>query len=181
MRNVLCSRFASCPLSRRVELNLLPLLQAVCGLLYSQDVFAFLKEALNMRNAYAIYRTLAKFVEEADAAQDGRDTAIDEDFRSGVLLGNGLISLSTLAPACRRHVHIAYRSPSSVLSLLPSTVIKLMDVFGFNGDRDLGLSMLMRAGGWKDGVKEPSVEPEHEGLRRSGSSASLFHLALTAD
>lgn len=42
-----------------------------------------LKEALNMRNAYAIYRTLAKFVEETDKAYsgEGEDPSIDNDFR----------------------------------------------------------------------------------------------------
>jgi hypothetical protein len=103
-----------------------------------------------MRNAYAIYRTLARFVEEADVAQGGHDSSIDQDFRSGVLLGNGMISL--------------------ILSLLPSTVLKIMDVFGFTGDREVGLASLMRAGGWKAGVQEPTVEPENEGLRRSGAS-----------
>jgi hypothetical protein len=103
--------------------------QAVLGIIYSGDFIAcvlslfcvlrrpstdskrdaVLKEALNMRNAYAIYRTLAKFVEMADKAHGGgEDPSIDQDFRSGVFLGNGLISL--------------------ILSLLPSTVLKIMEV-----------------------------------------------------
>ncbi|KAI5480893.1 outer membrane protein, IML2, mitochondrial/Tetratricopeptide repeat protein 39 [Pseudohyphozyma bogoriensis] len=93
------------------------LLRAVLGIIYS-----VLKEALNMRNAYAIYRTLAKFVAQADAAYDGEeDPSIDQHFRSGVFLGNGLISL--------------------ILSLLPSTVLKIMEVFGFTG-KPLSLAFL---------------------------------------
>lgn len=111
-----------------------------------------------MRSAYAIYRTLAKYVEIADAAAPaGHDATVDEDFRSGVLLGNGMISL--------------------ILSLLPSAVLGVMAVFGFTGDRDYGLQMLMRAGGWKAGRKEPSVEPENEGLRRSGAFVVLHPIA----
>ncbi|GAA5901953.1 hypothetical protein JCM5296_006311 [Sporobolomyces johnsonii] len=125
------------------------LLKAVLGIIYSGDFLAFLKEALNMRNAYAIYRTLAKYVEGVDAAYSGpgaEDPSIDQDFRSGVRLGNGMISL--------------------ILSLLPSTVLKIMEVFGFTGDRDWALSTLMKAGGWKAGVKEPDLDPEKEGIRK---------------
>ncbi|GAA6058492.1 hypothetical protein JCM10212_006931 [Sporobolomyces blumeae] len=125
------------------------LLKAVLGIIYSGDFLAFLKEALNMRNAYAIYRTLAKFVEAADASYHGpgeEDPSIDEDFRSGVRLGNGMISL--------------------ILSLLPSTVLKIMDVFGFSGDRDRALATLMAAGGWQAGRKDPKKDPEQEGIRK---------------
>ncbi|GAA5855097.1 hypothetical protein JCM8547_002378 [Rhodosporidiobolus lusitaniae] len=138
------------------------LLKAVLGIIYSGDFLAFLKEALNMRSAYAIYRTLAKFVEQADEASGGFDSSIDQDFRSGVLLGNGMISL--------------------ILSLLPSSVLTVMSVFGFTGDRDQALSTLMKAGGWKTGVAEPSVDPAEEGLRRSVCDMVLlmFHLVISS-
>ncbi|GAA6018293.1 hypothetical protein JCM11491_005144 [Sporobolomyces phaffii] len=125
------------------------LLKAVLGIIYSGDFIAFLKEALNMRNAYAIYRTLAAYVEAADASYFGEgteDPAIDEDFRSGVRLGNGMISL--------------------ILSLLPSTVLKIMSVFGFSGDREWALSTLMAAGGWEAGRKDPKKDPAKEGIRK---------------
>lgn len=74
-----------------------------------------------MRNAYSTYRTLATFVEEADLVyvsthsrvegSKAEDPNIDNDFRSGVFLGNGMISL--------------------ILSMLPGSVLKLMTVFGF--------------------------------------------------
>ena len=99
-----------------------------------------------MRNAYAIYRTLAAFVEAADQSYGGEDPSIDQDFRSGVFLGNGLISL--------------------ILSLLPSAVLKIMTVFGFTGDRDYALATLMKAGRWKPRTAEPGMEPEKEGIRR---------------
>ena len=102
-----------------------------------------------MRNAYAIYRTLANFVEAADASYFGEgteDPSIDEDFRSGVRLGNGMISL--------------------ILSLLPATVLKIMSVFGFSGDREWALSTLMAAGGWQAGEKEPKKDPAKEGIRK---------------
>ncbi|BGP28476.1 hypothetical protein JCM10296v2_000211 [Rhodotorula toruloides] len=125
------------------------LLKAVLGIIYSGDFVAFLKEALNMRNAYAIYRTLAKYVELVDSEYHGQgeeDPAVDQDFRSGVRLGNGMISL--------------------ILSLLPSAVLKIMEVFGFTGDRDWALATLMKAGGWKARTAEPGMDPEKEGIRR---------------
>ncbi|SCV68621.1 BQ2448_742 [Microbotryum intermedium] len=122
------------------------LLKAVLGIIYSGDFVAFLKEALNMRNAYAIYRTLAAYVESMDKAAGGHDDSIDEDFRSGVYLGNGLISL--------------------ILSLLPSAVLKIMTVFGFTGDREYALTTLMLGGRWKPRTAEPGMPPEQEGIRR---------------
>ncbi|GAA5827210.1 hypothetical protein JCM11251_001170 [Rhodosporidiobolus azoricus] len=130
------------------------LLKAVLGIIYSGDFLAFLKEALNMRNAYAIYRTLAKYAEEADE--------VDQDFLSGVRLGNGMISL--------------------ILSLLPSTVLKIMDVFGFTGDREYALNTLMAAGAWKAGVEQPLLEPEEEGIRRPIADMVLLlhHLVIAS-
>ncbi|GAA5986682.1 hypothetical protein JCM11641_001361 [Rhodosporidiobolus odoratus] len=140
------------------------LLKAVLGIIYSGDFFAFLKEALNMRSAYAIYRTLAKYIEEADAAHGGGedDPSIDQDFRSGVCLGNGMISL--------------------ILSLLPGSVLKLSSVFGITGDRDSALALLMKPGGWEVGVKEPGTEPEKEGLRRTVCDMVLlmYHLVIAS-
>ncbi|GAA5888776.1 hypothetical protein JCM6882_002847 [Rhodosporidiobolus microsporus] len=130
------------------------LLKAVLGIIYSGEFLAFLKEALNMRNAHAIYRTLAKYAEEANE--------VDQDFLSGVRLGNGMISL--------------------ILSLLPSAVLKIMDVFGFSGDREYALDTLMAAGGWKAGVKEPTIEPEEEGIRRPIADMVLLlhHLVIAS-
>lgn len=109
-----------------------------------------LKEAINMRNATSIYRTLGQYVDAADAAYGGEDPAIDQDFRSGVFLGNGMISL--------------------ILSLLPSAVLKIMTVFGFTGDREYALATLMKAGKWKPRTEEPGMDPEQEGIRRPSKS-----------
>ncbi|BGP12355.1 hypothetical protein JCM10213v2_000271 [Rhodosporidiobolus nylandii] len=138
------------------------LLKAVLGIIYSGDFFAFVKEALNMRSAYAVYRTLAKFVDEADAAAGGEDPSIDQDFRSGVCLGSGMISL--------------------ILSMLPSSVLKLSSVFGITGDRDSGLALLMKPGGWRAGVAEPAMPPEQEGLRRGVCDMVLlmYHLVIAS-
>jgi hypothetical protein len=124
--------------------------------------FAVLREAINMRNAYAIYRTLAAYVEAADEAYGGgkEDPSIDQDFRSGVFLGNGLISL--------------------ILSLLPAAVLKIMTVFGFTGDRDYALATLMKAGKWQVGVKEPGMDPEKEGVRVPSELAPFTALRARA-
>ncbi|KAM0793711.1 hypothetical protein ACM66B_001136 [Microbotryomycetes sp. NB124-2] len=136
------------------------LLKAVLGIIYSGDFVAFLKEAINMRNAYAIYRTLAAFVEAVDKEYGGEDPAIDNDFRSGVFLGNGMISL--------------------ILSLLPSAVLKIMTVFGFTGDREYALQTLMRAGLWKPRNPDPGMDPEKEGIRRPICDMTLLmhHLVI---
>lgn len=144
-----------------------------------------------MRNAYAIFRTLAKFVETADLAYTAlnprrpfsptspsassaspstpssatqellEDPSIDQDFRSGVFFGNGLISM--------------------ILSLLPSTLLKIMEVFGFTGDREYALATLMKGGKWTAGQKEPGMEPEKEGIRRQSGSHHHFYSTARFD
>lgn len=121
---------------------------------YAGDFIAFLKEALNMRAAHATYRTLAHYVEAADAAYGGEDPTIDQDFRSGVNLGNGMISL--------------------ILSLLPSTVLKIVEVFGFSGDREAALRMLMKPGGWKAGAETPAITEAEQGIRRPSTCSLSF-------
>ena len=107
-----------------------------------------------MRTTINIYRQLGKFLETADAEAQERgegpeDTSIDADFRSGVYLGMGMSNL--------------------VLSLMPSRLLAIVELFGYKGDRDAGLAYLQRAGGWTTGADKPSV-----GL---GASASILLLA----
>lgn len=140
------------------------LLKAVLGIVYSGDFFGFVAEALNMRNAYGIYRSLGKYVEHADSKAPGRfDKGIDQDFRSGAFLGNGLISL--------------------ILGLLPSKVLKIMDVFGYSGDTKEGLNILMKAGGWTEQSSnaKPRMTQEDEGIRRPVCDMGilLFHLVIS--
>lgn len=138
------------------------LLKAVMGILYSGDFIAFVSEALNMRNAYGIYRSLAKYVEWADKKASGsRDESIDEDFRSGVHLGNGLISL--------------------ILGLLPGKVLKIMEVIGYTGDTQEGLAILAKAGGWSKDKAKPAMTKENEGIRRQVCDMGilLYHLVIS--
>lgn len=65
------------------------LLKAITGIIYSGDFFAFLKEALNLRSAYATYKSLGRYMEISRADR----IEIDNDFESGVCLGTGCISL----------------------------------------------------------------------------------------
>jgi hypothetical protein len=59
------------------------------------------------------------------------DPSRDCHFRSGVYLGLGMSHL--------------------VLSLMPGKILAFVELFGYKGDRALGLEMLERAGGWGDG------------------------------
>lgn len=102
-----------------------------------------------MRTSHAIYKVLRRYIQVADAAHPSKhDPSLDLDFRSGVDFGIGCSSL--------------------VLSLLPSTAIKIVELFGFSGNREEALETLMRTGGWVKGRKEPVLGegPGKEGLRR---------------
>lgn len=93
-----------------------------------------------MRTAFNIYRQLGKFIEEADAAAQAagkgpEDSKIDAHLRTGVYLGVGASHL--------------------ILSMLPSRLLTLIELFGYKGDRAYGLKMLYRAGGWTSESNDP--------------------------
>jgi tetratricopeptide (TPR) repeat protein len=145
------------------------LLKCVLGIFYAGDTIAFVKQALGLRSAYFTMRELLEFVEycdgEAEEAQiAGRraNFTVDQDFRSGVYLGNGLCSL--------------------VLSLLPKQALKVMEGFGFVGDRKFSLDMFARAGGWSKSKPLPTISAEEEGVRRPLCDIAIlvYHLVISA-
>ncbi|GAC96399.1 hypothetical protein PHSY_003979 [Pseudozyma hubeiensis SY62] len=135
------------------------LLKAVLGIAYAGDFFAFVSEALNMRNAYGIYRSLQKYVDWS--AEKGED--LDEDFKSGVYLGNGLISM--------------------ILGLVPGKVLKIMEVFGYTGDTAWAMKTLSKAGQWSADPRQtkPGMSIKEEGVRRQICDMSMlaYHLVIS--
>ena len=98
-----------------------------------------------MRATIAIYRQLGQFLDHMDAAYTTSlnsskplcDPSIDSHFRSGVYLGVGLCNL--------------------ILSLMPSKLLTIVELFGYKGDRKVGLELLMKVGGWSGGSDEPEI------------------------
>ncbi|ODO03402.1 hypothetical protein L198_02249 [Cryptococcus wingfieldii CBS 7118] len=152
---------AMTPLERHAELVYAEqsLLKAMLAIVAGGDWIGLVREALNMRTAHGIYRSLQQYLEDAD--KHGYDDDIDMDFRSGVLLGTGTSSL--------------------MLSLLPGKVLKIAEVFGYAGDRTVALNTLMAVGGWTSGVAEPSLDETNEGLRRPICDMILlaYHLVIS--
>lgn len=145
------------------------LLKCVLGIFYAGDAIAFAKHALGLRTAYLTMRELLEFVEfcdgEAEEAQiSGRRAkhTVDQDFRSGVYVGNGLCSL--------------------VLSLLPKSASKLLEGFGFVGDRKFSLDIFARAGGWSKSKPLPTISADEEGVRRPLCDIAIlvYHLVISA-
>ncbi|XP_006464184.1 hypothetical protein AGABI2DRAFT_194724 [Agaricus bisporus var. bisporus H97] len=141
--------------------------KALLGIVYSGDWLAFIKEALNMRTTIGIYRQLGQFLDSADAeavaaGHGPTDKTIDIHFRSGVYLGIGMSHL--------------------ILSLMPGKLMTFVELFGYRGDRKLGLKALMKAGGWTQEKEEPEISAKEEGVRRSICDMALliFHLVLSS-
>ncbi|KAG7441581.1 uncharacterized protein BT62DRAFT_936891 [Guyanagaster necrorhizus] len=137
--------------------------KSMLAVIYSGDWLAFAKEAINMRTSLSIYRLLYKYIKSVDdASPNGYDDAIDEHFRTGVYLGAGVGML--------------------VLSLLPSRVIAIVEIFGYHGDRHEALAILAKAGGWTRDSDEPTIPASKEGLRRPFCDMTLvvFHLILSS-
>ncbi|KAF5391059.1 hypothetical protein D9757_004042 [Collybiopsis confluens] len=159
--------------------------KALLGIVYSGDWLAFIKEAyedtlypsssrahefvhsLNMRTTISVYRSLLKFINAMDAesvANGGpaEDPTIDAHFRSGVYLGAGMSTL--------------------ILSLLPTRLLTVVEMFGYKGDRAEALELLGRAGGWSKDSDEPAISAAQEGVRRAICDMALliFHLVLSS-
>ncbi|KAH6894046.1 hypothetical protein BKA70DRAFT_1320347 [Coprinopsis sp. MPI-PUGE-AT-0042] len=157
------------PMERHAELVYAESLieKALLGIVYSGDWLAFIKEALNMRATITIYKQLGEYIDimDKEAQQRGEgpiDRSIDQHFRSGVYLGNGLSNI--------------------ILSLMPGKLMAIVELFGYHGDRKLGLELLTKAGGWTKDSDEPSVSAGDEGIRRSVCDMVLmmFHLFISS-
>ena len=127
------------------------------------------RRRLNMRSTMQIYRQLGKYLEQVDAEAEARgegpeDKSVDVHFRSGVCLGVG-----------QSHI---------ILSLMPTRLASLVELFGYKGDRHLGLALLQKAGGWTKESPEPSVsQGAPQDLRRlalrNGHSSERIRLQRT--
>lgn len=150
---------------------------------------------LNMRTTIAIYNNLYAYLTHQDSLAAASsppaspnspispstttpiDTSIDPHFRSGVYLGVGMCNI--------------------ILSMMPGKLMTLVELFGYHGDRNLGLRLLEKAGGWccvgrffvlrslpldANENGNPSISPQEEGIRRSicDMSLLLFHLVLSS-
>jgi hypothetical protein len=95
------------------------------------------------RTLLRTYERLYKFIKIADttAAQHGlpKDHDIDEDFRSGVCLGMGLINI--------------------IFSLIPKRLLTLLNFMGYSSDQMLGLELLYEPGGWRKDDYLPTMRP----------------------
>jgi hypothetical protein len=68
-----------------------------------------------------------------------------------------------------------------MLSLLPGKVLKIAEVFGYAGDRQVALKTLMAAGGWTSTSTKPEYDETNEGIRRPVCDMILlaFHLVIS--
>ncbi|KAI9313865.1 hypothetical protein BX666DRAFT_1863517 [Dichotomocladium elegans] len=132
------------------------LLKAMVCIIHDESLISFLREGLHIRQSYITYTALEKYVLETDLEPD-------QHFKSGVLFGMGCFKV--------------------MLSLLPKTVLRLVEFIGFSGDRPQGIRLLESCGGW-DVYKKTGVAPDpqgpEEGLRRQFADMVLiaYHSVL---
>lgn len=103
--------------------------------------------------------------EQALLGKDVSSCEIDDHFTSGVSLGVGLFNL--------------------IISMLPHSIIKLVEFVGFTSDHAYGMEILENAGGWEEYAGLPPSElppPQepNEGLRRQFCDMALlcYHIIV---
>lgn len=124
---------------------------------------SFLRESLNIRSSYNAYMTLEKYIDFVH--DEGKAEELDPNFTSGVALGVGCFSL--------------------ILSMLPTSVIKVAEFIGFSSDRAHGLLVLETVGGWDKfhtpTDTKPSTIKSKKGLRGPLCEMVLilYHIVLS--
>ncbi|OZJ05668.1 hypothetical protein BZG36_01408 [Bifiguratus adelaidae] len=142
------------------------LLKAIISIISDESFVAFIREGLNIRNAYAMYKSLQRFL-VAVTQEDAEDVdisryQIDEHFTSGVALGVSLFSL--------------------MLSMLPNTVLKIFEIIGFSGNRQFAFDTLEAVGNWSHDPDAPTMrrQPDEEGIRRQFCDMAIivYHVVV---
>lgn len=107
-----------------------------------------------------MYRSLYKYMEhvktEKAAGREVRE--LDSHFISGVNFGLGCFNL--------------------MLSMLPSSLLKLVEFIGFSSDRNFGLSLLESQGGWESFHKDPQQPLPEQSEIRSGLRRQFCDMVL---
>ncbi|KAI8919833.1 hypothetical protein DFJ77DRAFT_450115 [Powellomyces hirtus] len=163
------------PLQRHAELAYAEghLLKSMLSLVTDTNIMAFVREGINIRSSYNIYKTCYRFLQRTYDEEGGAHglvkNNVDEHFVSGVLLGVGSFNV--------------------VLSMLPAKVLRLFELIGFSGDRDFGLSRLEIGGMWdvRDrsalaaaSVKSSKKKKQEKAVSRTDSLAADAAFNMTA-
>ncbi|CAG8490922.1 6881_t:CDS:2, partial [Ambispora gerdemannii] len=153
------------------------LLKATLCIIHDNAFVSFIREGINIRNSYMIYRNLANFLECVQKGEkDTKNFEMDNHFTSGVLLGIGMFNL--------------------MLSLLPPRILKIIEFVGFTSDRSLALRTLESCGKWRHDFPNSSssngnghdnnhnsseIDIEEEGIRRQFCDLALlaYHLVIS--
>jgi tetratricopeptide (TPR) repeat protein len=146
------------------------LLKALLCIIHDESIVSFLREGLHVRSSYNTYKTLQKYLNhvrnEAMLGKDISSCELDDHFTSGVSLGVGLFNL--------------------MISLLPNSVMKLVEFIGFTSDRAFGMETLEAVGGWEEyaglaSSELPPAQEPNEGLRRQFCDMALmmYHIILS--
>ncbi|KAJ3126365.1 hypothetical protein HK100_010291 [Physocladia obscura] len=106
-------------------------IQSLLKLIANTNLVNFVKEGIQMRASFTIIKACFRFLEklyEEEGVEGFSTHLIDEHFTSGVIMTAGLFALT--------------------LSFLPEKIIKVFELIGFQGDRDIALDRLSTAAEW---------------------------------
>ncbi|TPX54100.1 hypothetical protein CcCBS67573_g09618 [Chytriomyces confervae] len=106
-------------------------MQSSLTLVSNTNLVSFVKEGMQMRASFAVIKACFKFLDkiyEEEGVEGYAAHSIDEHFTSGVVMNAGILAL--------------------VLSFLPAKIIKVFEIMGFAGDRDIALDRLSTSAEW---------------------------------
>ncbi|CAJ0583163.1 unnamed protein product, partial [Mesorhabditis spiculigera] len=110
------------------------LVRAMLTFFHDETLASFVRGGLKIRSCYQTFKQCHKLLEN-DAVWAGRDPEIKNQFEAGVRMGIGAFNL--------------------MLSVLPSKVLRLLEVVGFSGNKATGMSELIRASSMEGTLRAP--------------------------
>ncbi|KAG5260636.1 hypothetical protein AALO_G00294740 [Alosa alosa] len=99
--------------------------KATLTFVQDENMISFIKGGIKIRTSYQIYKDCQHLLSAAQ--EGGAETEALRQFEGGVKLGIGSFNL--------------------MLSLLPAKILRLLEVIGFSGNREFGLSQLKEGAG----------------------------------
>ncbi|KAH6575544.1 hypothetical protein BASA60_004984 [Batrachochytrium salamandrivorans] len=135
------------------------LLQAVLSLLTDTNMVAFVREGLNIRQAYSIFRSGFRFLERVweEEGPEGLVThQIDQQFINAVYHGVGVFNL--------------------VMSVLPAKLTSIFEMIGFDGNREFGTRCLELGANWPENNSQSPISANggtEKGTKSLGASNTL--------
>ncbi|KDQ50613.1 hypothetical protein JAAARDRAFT_41924 [Jaapia argillacea MUCL 33604] len=156
--------------------------KSLVTIISSGDWLSLMRQALKMLSSFRLYEALYGYVTYMDTLYTSRVSPLSPTSPTSPSSKRALLEHPLIDRHFRSGVYLGWGGSQLILSLVPGRLAGFASFWGFKGDRELALELLMNAGGWVNDEDKPKVSREQEGFRRNLCDMALliFHLVLSS-